>query len=325
MEIHRCSLKRGITRTREFEKKRLAAYAVNVGTRCGHQCTYCSTPALVRMHPSFKEAGKSPFAQGYALVDPDTPDRVRREAARLRDRGLVQLCTITDAWAPEAQEHQLGRRCLEAILCQPSWSVRVLTKNAAVVKDFDVIERHKDRVLVGLSITGTPDQEQILKAIEPDASGIRERMAALRETRARGLRTYGMFCPMLPGIADRAEQIDELVEFACECGVEEIFAEAVNPRGRGLILTQKALAEQGFREQAEAVAAIRNRVHWSRYVTNLIQRLQGSVRRWYDINKLRFLLYPGGLTPDDLARVRQDDAGIVWLGKNTPNSRRDTV
>jgi hypothetical protein len=35
MEVHYCSLKRGITRTEEFEKKGLAAYAVNVGTRCG--------------------------------------------------------------------------------------------------------------------------------------------------------------------------------------------------------------------------------------------------------------------------------------------------
>jgi DNA repair photolyase len=164
-----------------------------------------------------------------------------------------------------------------------------------VTKDFDVMEKHRDRVLVGLSITGTPAQEAVLKVIEPYASPIRERMAALREAHARGLRTYGMLCPILPGIADSAEQIDELVRFACECGAEEIFAEAVNPRGRGLVLTQKALAEHGYGRQAEAIGAVRNRVCWSRYVVDLIRHLQGSVRRFYDINKLRFLLYPGGL------------------------------
>ena len=94
-----------------------------------------------------------------------------------------------------------------------------------------------------------------------------------------------------------------------------IFAEAVNPRGRGLILTQKALVEHGYHEQAQAVGAVRNRAQWSRYVVALIQHLQGSVRRFYDTNKLRFLLYPGGLTSEDLARVREDDAGVVWLGK----------
>lgn len=179
-----------------------------------------------------------------------------------------------------------------------------------------MIERHRDRVLVGLSITGTPGQEAVLKAIEPHASPICERMAALREAHARGLRTYGMLCPILPGIADSAEQIDELVSFACECGVEEIFAEAVNPRGRGLILTEKALVEHGYHQQAEAVAGVRNRIGWSRYVVELIKNVQCSVRRFHDIKKLRFLLYPDGLTPDDLARIQRDAAGVVWLGKN---------
>jgi len=315
MKVHYCSLKCGITRTKEFEKKGLAQFAANVGTRCGHQCTYCSTPALMRMHPSFKEAGESPFAEGYALVDPTTPERIRRDARRLRNRGMIQLCTIVDAWAPEAQELDLGRRCLEAILAEPGWTIRILTKNAAVANDYDLIEKHRDRVLVGLSITGTPDQQEVLKAIEPYASPIRDRMAALREAHARGLRTYGMLCPILPGIADRAEQIDELVHFACECGDEEIFAEAVNPRGRGLILTQEALAEHGHHEQAQAVVAVRDKAHWSRYVADLIRRVQGSVRRFHDLSKLRFLLYPDGLTPSDVAAIRRDDAGVVWLGK----------
>lgn len=315
MEVHHCSLKRGITRTEEFEKKGLAQYACNVGTRCGHQCTYCSTPSLMRMHQSFKDARKSPFAQGYALIDPDTPKRVQGDARRLRNRGLIQLCTITDAWAPEAQALDLGRRCLEAILAEPGWTVRILTKNATVVNDYDLIEKYRDRVLVGLSITGTPDQEEALNAIEPYASPIRDRIAALHEAHDRGLRTYGMLCPILPGIADSPEQIDQLVRFACECGAEEIFAEAVNPRGRGLILTQKALTDHGHHEQAQAVGAVRNRAQWSRYVVSLIQHLQDSVRRLYDTSKLRFLLYPSGLTPEDSAQVRRDDAGIVWLDK----------
>jgi DNA repair photolyase len=316
MEIHYCDLKKGINRTQEFEKKGLAQYAVNVGTRCGHQCTYCSTPALMRMHHSFKEAGESPFAEGYAIVDLHAPDRVRRDAQRLRNRGMVQLCTIVDAWAPEAHALGLGRRCLEAILSESGWTVRVLTKNAAVAEDYDLIERYRDRVLVSLSITGTPDHEEVLKVIEPYASPLRDRIAALREAHARGLRTYGMLCPILPAIADSPEQIDELVRLACECGAEEIFAEAVNPRGRGLVLTQKTLAEHGYHAQAHAVGTVRNGVRWSHYVADLIQHVQGSVRRFHDVSKLRFLLYPDGLTAEDLTRVKQDNAGVVWLGKS---------
>jgi hypothetical protein len=70
-----------------------------------------------------------------------------------------------------------------------------------------------------------------------------------------------------------------------------------------------------YREQAQANGAIRNRIRWSRYVVDLIKHVQCSVRRFHDISKLRFLLYSDSLTPEDLATVKRDDAGIIWLGK----------
>ena len=153
MQVYKYPLKSGITRTREFERKRLATHAMNVGIRCGHQCTYCSTPSLLRMHPVFKALGLKPFDRGYAIVDPMTPERVARDAQRIKERGMVQLCTTVDGWSPEAQKYDLGRRCLEAILSEPGWTVRILTKNAAEIHDYDLIEQHPDRFLVGMSIT----------------------------------------------------------------------------------------------------------------------------------------------------------------------------
>jgi DNA repair photolyase len=268
------------------------------------------------MHDGFKESGENPFANGYAIVDPTMPERVARDARKIRQRGMVQLCTVVDAWAPEAREHQIGRRCLEAILAEPGWSVRILTKNAAVQEDFDLIERHRDRVLVGLSLTATPDQARATAALEPNASTIEERMLAMTEAAARGLRTYGMFCPLLPGVADSPEQIDRLVRFAVDCRVEEIFVEAVNPRGPGLHLCQEALENAGLPSEAAAVAAIRKREQWSRYVADLIANVQRSVRRHFDLAKLRFLLYPSRLLPEHIEQIQKDDAGVIWLGKD---------
>ena len=313
MKVYEYHLKTRISRTKEFEKKHLAEYAVNIGLKCGHGCTYCSTGVMLRTHKAFKKLGVSPFENDYAIIDPDTPVRVAQDACRKRQRGLVQLCTTVDAWSPEAQQYQLGRRCLEAILSQPGWTVRVLTKNAAIKNNFDVIERYKDRVLVGLSITAPPVRNDAISVIEPNASPIQERIQVLQQAHALGLRTYGMLCPMLPGIADSPDAIDELVNIAVECGAGEIFAEAVNPRGRGLILTQKALESNGFCKEAASIDSVRNRSNWSRYVTGLIRNVQQSVRKLYDINRLRFLLYSNGLTPEDLAQIKQDDEGVIWL------------
>jgi DNA repair photolyase len=315
MQVYQTNLRSGISRSKEFERKKLAACAVNIGTKCGHGCRYCSTSALLRMHPSFAQIGRSSFEEGFAIVDPDTPERVARDAKRIRNRGMVQVCTTVDAWSPEAQTHDLGRRCLEAILSEPGWTVRILTKNAAVARDFDVIERYRDRVLLGLSVTATPQKADVIRAVEPDASPVRDRTAVLHEAHQRGLRTYAMLCPLLPGIADGPEQIGELVRIAAAHGAEELFTEPVNARGPGLRLTEQALEQSGYSAEAAATHRVRRTSEWSKYVVDLIRKVQLSVRQAYDITKLRVLLYPSRLESADAAAIRQDDAGIIWLGK----------
>jgi len=311
--IHPYPLKGGITATPEFAKKKLADFAVNPGLKCGHGCLYCSSGAMLRTHKAFGQLRENPFQFGYAIVDPSTPQRIAKDAVKIKRRGMIQLCTTVDAWAQEAQEHNLGRQCLQTILAQPGWTVRILTKNAAVSQDFDLIEQYRNRVLVGLSITATPEKDEIVNILEPNASSIKDRMSAMVEAAARGLRTYGMLCPLLPGIANSPEQIDMLVKFAVDCRAEEIFAEPVNPRGPGLKLCQQALQTWGYETEAKSIEKIRNRKNWSRYVVNLVKHVQQAIRRYTDISTLRFLLYPAGLTPEDRAEILNDDAGVIWL------------
>jgi DNA repair photolyase len=316
VRVHEYGRKQGITRTEEFEKKGLATHAVNVGFRCGHSCTYCSTASVYRQQPVFKEVGEHPFELGYAIVDPNIAERVAYDAKHMQKRGLVQLCTTVDAWSPEAQAHDLGRRCLEAILQEPGWTVRILTKNAAVTRDFDIVEQHRDRVLVGLSLTGTPDMSGPVSALEPHASSIEERVAALEEAHRRGLRTFGMFCPLFPGISDSKTHVDWLVQFGKRIGVEEIFVESLNGRAKALPHSINALREAGYPDLAVRMDAIRREKCWSNYTRELISTAQASIREHSDISKFRFLLYPGDLTENDAQQIRQSDDGVVWLGKS---------
>jgi len=316
MRVHTATLRAGISRTKEFEKKGLAQFAINIGTKCGHGCLYCSTGAMLRTHASFKAVGENPFKSGYAIVDPDTPERVARDAIATRSRGLVQLCTTVDAWSPEAQEHDLGSRCLEAALSQPGWTVRILTKNAAVSKAFDLIERYRDRVLVGLSLTATGDKSRITSVTEPHASPNSERMEALKEAHRRGFPTYGMLCPLLPGVSDSPGEVDRLVNFVLDCGAEEVFVESVNGRGPCLGDTEEALRGAGFRAEADALAAVRHSVGWSAYTTRLLRSVQDTLKKRHSLHKLRFLLYPSRLTQDDRSWIRSHSEGVKWLGEN---------
>ncbi len=314
--VHLITLNRGIRRASEFERKGLAHSAVNAGSKCGHDCLYCSTGTVLRRDKSFRQAEESPFEGGYAIVDPSAPQLVARQAKRMRSNGVhvIQLSTFVDAWAPEAQKYDIGRQCLEAILLNSDCHVRILTKNAAVARDFDFIERYRERVMVGLSLTATITKANRVAVTEPYASPIKERLEALRQAHRRGLRTYGMLCPLLPGIADSEKDIRWLVEQTLKYGAEEVFVEPVNARGKGLRLTAEGLRSHGFEKEADAVEAIRVHANWSGYVRRVLASTQLVMREHHALDKLRFLLYPANLTTEDGAYIRKHDAGVKWLG-----------
>jgi len=314
LDIYEHARKISITETPAFDEKGLAQYAVNVGFTCSHSCYYCSSRAIFRRQRFFKKIGKTSFTRGYADVDPDTPIRVAKKAKsiKIKDRGIIELSTLSDAWCPLSQQHNIGRRCLEAILQEPKWQVRILTKNKAVANDFDVVKRYRDRVLVGLTLTGTTNKSDILSVIEPNASLITERMKVMRQAHKKGLRTYGMLCPLLPGIANSPKQIDTLVRFCEQVGAEEIFSEAVNARGFGSAV-EDVLRKAGYAKEADAVGKIRNNDEWSAYAVELIKNVQKSMRKYSNIRKLRFLLYSDKLEDEHLKEIRKDDAGIKWL------------
>jgi hypothetical protein len=71
--VHTAVLKSGLQPSPEFAKKGLASYSVNVGTKCGHDCTYCSTGTMLRMHPSFKEAGAGHISERPRLFSASSP------------------------------------------------------------------------------------------------------------------------------------------------------------------------------------------------------------------------------------------------------------
>jgi len=305
----------GIERTEEFEKKGLATYAVNVGLGCGHACYYCSSPSLRRMHEEFQRLEQSPYTTGMAIVDPKTPDRLRKDIPALTGEDVVQICTLDDAWSPEARRYRLGRKCLEVVLEATPAQVRVLTKSHHVQEDFDLIRKHRDRVIVGLS-TGTPaSREEIARVIEPNASSVSERLAVLREARKRRLRTFGMLCPVLPGIGNSRESLEELFDAVLACQPETIWLEPVNARATALKKTSAALRLAGHRDEAAAVDHVRTKENWSTYATTLIKAAIDVAESKGVRDTLKILLYPTGLMLEHEAELKSYEQGIVWLHK----------
>jgi DNA repair photolyase len=226
---------------------------------------------------------------------------------KLQPTDTVMVSTMTDAWSPEAQEHDLGRRCLDQILRKSKARVRVLTKNAVVAKDLDLLAEFHDRVSIGLSLTAPLSKAKIAEELEPKASSIQARLDALRAAHEAKVPVFGMLCPCLPGVADSKEDLEELFQMVMPFAPEAIWAEPVNARGNCLVLCQEALQQAGQYRVANEIRHVRSRHAQTAYTVNLIANLNAVASKWGVQERLRILVYDNG------EKIPGDSSGVIWL------------
>jgi DNA repair photolyase len=303
-----------IKQTPEFEKKKLATHGVNVGLKCGHGCSYCFTPALIRTHCVFKEIGRSPYEENYSIVDPTIVHRIKNDVKKVGPNDTVMVCSYTDAWAPESKRFNLGRKVLETLLKDGNSNVRILTKNTAVEEEFEFLRKYSDRVKVGLSITSPPNKTAMAK-VEPYASTNQERVATLIKAHESGLKTYAMVCPCLPEISSPPSALKNIFSSIMPADPEDIWLEPINARGPALKATSEIFEKNKYHAVARAINYIRNQNNWSKYATRLTMNALDITRSMGIENKLHVLLYGKSFHEKDVSSLKNKDKAnrIVWL------------
>jgi DNA repair photolyase len=79
---------------------------------------------------------------------------------------------------------------------------------------------------VGFTIT-TLD-EKLREVFEPGAPAISDRLNALRELSAAGIRTWVFFGPVLPAFSDNPRIIGEMLDVFRDCGAQSVLVDRVN-------------------------------------------------------------------------------------------------
>ncbi len=314
VNVYYHTFKTALKTTPEFKKKGLCTYQAPIEVTCGHQCLYCSTPSLFRHHPALKAIHHTAYQRGFTMIDPDTPARIAEKIPKaLTAEDVVMVSTTADAWSPEAQELDLGRGILQVLLEKTPAQVRILTKNAAVEKDYDLCLKYRDRIIVGLS-TGIPrSQTPFAEILEPNSSLPADRFEALRKAHDIGLRTYGMLCPCPPRISDQRRELEELFDEVLRCGAEDIWLEPINSRGKAIPNCVEALQKAGADAESQAMESVRGARGWSAYATELIETAIAVATDRGVLEKLHVLLYPQRLQPRDRNRLEKHRHGIIWL------------
>jgi DNA repair photolyase len=173
-------------------------FSLNPYRGCLHGCSYCYA------RPSHEYLGLS------AGIDFETRIFFKADAPRLFREFLarpqwkpewIALSGITDCYQPLEREMKITRGCLE-VAAECRQPMGVVTKNALVTRDIDLLAElaRYDAVHVALSIT-TLDP-QLARRMEPRTSSPAARLRAIEQLASAGIPTHVMVAPIIPGLND---------------------------------------------------------------------------------------------------------------------------
>jgi len=205
-------------------------YTVNPYTGCLHGCVYCYANFMRRFSGHLKDRWGS-----FVDVKVNLLDVLAKELPR-RPGGSVWLSSVCDPYQQVEAKYALTRGAIELLSKYPKFTISILTKNALVIRDVDLLTRMRNRVDVGFTITTFSDRAQ--KIFEPHASPVKDRIDAIRQLEEKGLKTWAFIAPILPHVTE-IELESGLRELA-DAGVKKLMTDRYNARGMIIIQTLEA-------------------------------------------------------------------------------------
>ncbi|TLY31715.1 MAG: PA0069 family radical SAM protein, partial [Ignavibacteria bacterium] len=128
---------------------------------------------------------------------------------------MVSLSGNTDCYQPVERKLELTRRCLEVFLKFRN-PVGIVTKNALVTRDIDILGELASLNLIVVSISVTSLDGDLIKRMEPRTSAPYKRLETIQTLAGAGIPVTVMVAPVIPGLTD--EEIPSILKEAAARG-----------------------------------------------------------------------------------------------------------
>ena len=190
-------------------------YSVNPYRGCTHGCSYCYA------RPTHEYMGLN------AGLDFETKIFFKEAAADLFRQFLshkkwkpevIALSGVTDPYQPGETKHRLTRRLLE-VADEAFQPLSIITKNALILRDMDILGRMAAADLVHVNISITTLDAGLARSMEPRTSTPAARLGAVKALSEAGVPVRVLTAPIIPGLND--SEIPALLAAAKEAGARD--------------------------------------------------------------------------------------------------------
>jgi len=226
-------------------------HSINPYRGCEHGCIYCYA------RPSHEYLG---FSAG---LDFETKIMVKRDAALLLEQEFkkkswkpqpIMFSGNTDCYQPIERKFGITRKCIE-VFKKFNHPVGLITKNALILRDIDLLSEMAKENLATAVISITTMNRELSRKLEPRTSVPSVRFDVLEKLSNAGIPVGVNVAPVVPGLND--EEIPAILKEASERGAR--FAGHVMLR---LPFSVKELFLEWLnRNYPEKASKIINRIH----------------------------------------------------------------
>jgi DNA repair photolyase len=187
-------------------------YSMNPYQGCEHGCIYCYA------RNSFEYWGYS------AGLDFETKIIVKKNAPALLRKFLMNkswdpvpigLSGNTDCYQPAERKFRLTRQLLEVCL-EFNQPVGIITKNAGILRDKDLLVKMAEKKIVSVLVSITSFEEDLRRVMEPRTTTGKQRLKVIEELSKAGVRMGVMLGPMIPGLNEH--EMHRIMKAASEAG-----------------------------------------------------------------------------------------------------------
>jgi DNA repair photolyase len=164
------------------------------------------------------------------VVKVNAGELIRRELADSRWSGApIAMGTNVDVYQRAEGRYQLMPEILTALRDHAN-PFSILTKGTLILRDLELLRQAAEVTQVSLAFSVGFVDERVWRSAEPGTPSPRRRLDAVRRLTDAGFRVGVLLAPILPGLTDTEESIDETVAAIAAAGATSVTPIALHLR-----------------------------------------------------------------------------------------------
>ncbi len=187
-------------------------YSMNPYMGCEHGCIYCYA------RNSFEYWGYSAGLdfESKIMVKQNAPQLLRKFLSNPKWQCVpISLSGNTDCYQPAEKQFRLTRKLLE-VCNEFNQPVGIITKNAGILRDKDLLQEMASKKLVSVLMSITSLDEDLRRVMEPRTTTAAQRLRVIEELSNVGVQMGVMLGPMIPGLNEH--ELPQIIKSASEAG-----------------------------------------------------------------------------------------------------------